>query len=99
MACMDCMDPDVRCPKKLLHSLTPHLGLTLFCRSPPGPINEIEGFVTHICVIRGMRAAFRDAHMRHQAMMSKRLTQNYLYERFSLHIYSDQICMYMFSMY
>ena len=37
-----------RCPlsQKAL-KLTPHLGLTLFCRSSPGPIREIEGFVTH----------------------------------------------------
>ena len=47
-----------------------HLGLTLFCRSPPGPIREIEGFVTHICVTREMRAVFQDAYMRHQAKMS-----------------------------
>ena len=44
--------------------------LTLFCRSPPGPIREIEGFVTHICVTREMRAVFQDAYMRHQAKMS-----------------------------
>ena len=83
MACMDYMDPDVRCPKRLLN------------RSPPGPIWEIEGFVTHICVTRGMRAAFHDAHMRHQATMSYKLTQNDLHERYSLHIYSDQICIYI----
>ena len=47
-----------------------HLGLTLFYRSPSGPIREIEGFVTHICVTREMRAVFRDAYMRHQAKMS-----------------------------
>ena len=47
-----------------------HLDLTLFCRSPPGPIREIEGFATHICVTREMRAVFHDAYMRHQAKMS-----------------------------
>ena len=47
-----------------------HLGLTLFCRSPPGPIREIEGFATHICVTREMRAVFHDADMRQQAKMS-----------------------------
>ena len=48
------------------------LGLTLFCtcRSPPGPIKEIEGFATHICVTREMRAVFHAAYMRHQAKMS-----------------------------
>ena len=46
-----------------------HLGLTLFCRPPPGPIREIEGFVMHICITREMRAVFRDAYMRHQAKM------------------------------
>ena len=49
-----------------------HLGLTLFCRSPPGPIWEIEGFVTHICVTREIRAVFQDAYMRHQAKMRYR---------------------------
>ena len=29
-----------------------------WCRSPPGPIREIEGFETHICVTREMRAVF-----------------------------------------
>ena len=47
-----------------------HLGLSLFCRSPPGPIREIEVFATHICVTREMRAVFHDAYMRHQAEMS-----------------------------
>ena len=46
-----------------------HLGLTLFCRFPPGPIRQMEGFATHICVTREMRAVFHDAYMRHQAKM------------------------------
>ena len=50
-------------------SLT-HLGLTPFCRSPPEPIIETEGFATHICVTREMRAVFHDVYMRHQAKMS-----------------------------
>ena len=47
-----------------------HLGLTLFCSSPPGPIREIEGFAMHTCVTREMRDVFHDAYMRHQAEMS-----------------------------
>ena len=47
-----------------------HVGLTLFCRFLPGPIREIEGFATHICVTREIRAVFHDAYMRHQAKMS-----------------------------
>ena len=30
-------------------SVKTHFGLTLFCRSAPGPIREIEGFATNIC--------------------------------------------------
>ena len=56
-------------PNRICRHLT-HLGLTLFYRSPSGPIREIEGIVTHICVTREMRAVFRDAYMRHQAKMS-----------------------------
>ena len=59
----------IHCNKPIPLWLT-HLGLTLFYRSPSGPIREIEGFVTHICVTREMRAVFRDAYMRHQAKMS-----------------------------
>ena len=33
-------------------------------------IREIEGFATHICVTREMRAVFHDAYMRHQAKMT-----------------------------
>ena len=33
-------------------------------------IREIEGFATHICVTRKMRAVFHDAYMRHQAKIS-----------------------------
>ena len=44
-----------------------HLGLTPFCRSPPRPIREKEGFATHTCVNREMRTVFHDAYMRHQA--------------------------------
>ena len=46
-----------------------HLGLKLFCRSPPGPRREIEGFATHIYITREMRAIFHDAYMWHQAKM------------------------------
>ena len=62
--------------KCVSHELT-HLGLILFCRSPPGHIREIEGFATHICVTREMRAVFHDAYMRHQAKMSLKALKLY----------------------
>ena len=53
-----------------LQVMVTHFGLTLFCRSPPGSIREIEEFERHICVTREIRTIFDDAYMQHQAKMS-----------------------------